>query len=137
MGNKKRAMPAVDEFPMKGGEGRGGRMCQDQSIVHAGLLLLSSAPPPLPRYFSFSSTFAFFSFIGTAVFLAIAFLRSIDPTPDLTKPHLSQRNKRSSHACNVYRALFYAFNYTDLWLPFVRFLPLYIFVMDILIVKMH
>jgi len=79
MGNKKRAMPAVDEFPMKEGGGRGGRMCQDQSIVHAGLLLLFPTSPP--RYFSFSSIFAFFSF--TAVFLAIAFLRSMALTSNL------------------------------------------------------
>lgn len=75
----------------RGGGGRGGRMCQDQSIVHAGLLLLSSAPPP--RYFSLSSTFAFFSFIGTAVFLAIAFLRSIDPT-HRTLSHIFPRETR-------------------------------------------
>lgn len=83
-------MPAVDEFPMKGGGGRGGRMCQDQSIVHAGLLLLSL--PLLHPAIFLSSTFAFFSFIGTAVFLAIAFLRSIDPTPNLN--HIFPREIR-------------------------------------------
>lgn len=36
--------------------------------------------------------------------------------PDVEpKPHLSQRNKRSSHARNVYRSLFYAFNYTEIF----------------------
>lgn len=132
MGNKKRAMPAVDEFPMKGGGGRGGRMCQDQSIVHAGLLLLSSAPPP--RYFSLSSTFAFFSFIGTAVFLAIAFLRSIDPTPSLN--HISPRETRDHLTLVMCIDLYF----TPLTIPIFSFLsfdlchtvglPIYTFVTD-------
>lgn len=113
MGNKKRAMPAVDEFPMKEGGGRGGRICQDQSIVHAGLLLLSPAPPP--RYFSFSSTFAFFSF--TAVFLAIAFLRSIAPAPSLNR--VFPRETRD-HLTLTTCFLFYTFNYAEKSLIFLR-----------------
>lgn len=42
----------------KGGE-RGGRMCQDQSIVHAGLLLLFPASSPRSSLFFFLSAFTF------------------------------------------------------------------------------
>jgi len=75
----------------RGGGGRGDRMCQDQSIVHAGILLFSPAPPP--RYFSFSSTFVFFSFI--TVFLLIAFLQSIVPTSNLTLNHIFPKKIRN------------------------------------------
>lgn len=75
---------------MKGGGGRGGRMCQDQSIVHAGLLLLpsrrfsaaTSLSPSLPPSLSCRR---FFSSVGTAVFLTAAFLRPFErlpPTPN-------------------------------------------------------
>lgn len=73
----------------RGGGGRGDRMCQDQSIVHAGLLF---SPVPPPRYFSFSSTFLFFSFI--TVFLVIAFLQSIVTTSNLNLNHVLPRETR-------------------------------------------
>lgn len=80
--NKKRVMPAVDDFPMKGDGGRGGRMCQDQSIVHAGLLLSSPLPRRSPSYFSFSSppslplsfTLSLSLFLGDFVLLVLRIL---------------------------------------------------------------